>query len=741
MGIAVDGSGNVWVSNNGSGANSISEFVGAATRVAGTPLVNQPFNLVIGTSALPVGTVGTAYTATLQAAGGSKSYNWAQTGGLPLSTWNLTLATNGTISGTPEATAAAAPLTFTVTDTNNATQSVTLSLTINGNSGVTVTAISPRNSGITIHQTLPVSATTSDGTNVTWSATGGTFSSSSSASGAAVTYTPPATAGVYTITATSVSSGATLTSRVGVTDLNGVWTYHNNNYRDGTNTKEYALTPTNVTTDFGLLFRCQVDSPIYTQPLWVPNLTINGASHNVVFVATTNDTLYAFDADAAPCTTLWSLSMLGTSELAVPSGTTGHLVGNGGGDIQPTTGVIGTPVIDLSTNTLYVVAKSYKKTPQTFYQRLHAIDLTSGTEKFNGPVALDSTHIPAGPCNGTGCTAPAFDQRQENQRCALALANGTVYVSWAAHEDHSPYYGWIAGFTANDLSQTPTVLNVSPDAGASGIWLSGGAPAVDDSGNLYLTTGNGTLDVYSGTTPNDDYGDSAVKLSSSLTVQSYFSSPNNQANDAANDLDLGAGGITIVPNGANPPLLINGGKDWNLYVLNSSNLGGYNDSAAQEITLADEIFGTGAFWNSTYYLGSQDHVLQAFTLNSGTLTTTSIATQNVFQFPSATPSISSAGSDTTTGLLWAQDNSSYCTRSTPSGCGPTVLYAYTAPSLGKAIWNSGKTGANAAGNAMKFTVPTVANGKVYVSTRGTTANGGTANDSTVGELDVYGLLQ
>ncbi|MFP5229052.1 MAG: hypothetical protein ACLGXA_15655 [Acidobacteriota bacterium] len=760
--MAVDASGNLWVVNNGTTA--LTEFVGLASPVAATPLSTQVFNLQITTASLPNGTVGTTYSTQLGAIGGTRPYTWAQTGGTSLSNWGLSLNTStGAIGGTPSGAASGASLTFTVTDANSFQTSVTLSLTITQNTSVTVTSITPRNAGITIHQTQSVSAATSDGSGIVWSATAGSFSSNTSASGAAVIYTPPATHGVYVITATAASnSGSSRTANVGVTDLGSVSTYHNDNARDGQNLQEYALTPSNVNSGntpatFGKLFSCTVDSPIYTQPLWVGNVSVGGTPHNVVFVATTNDSLYAFDADTAPCTQLWHVNLLDTShggnpitpEAPVPSGTTGFLVGNGDGDIQPTTGVIGTPVIDTTSSTLYVVSKSYISGP-TFYQRLHAIDITTGSEKFSGPASITSSLTY--PCT-KNCTTVAFDPGQENQRAALALANNTVYVAWGAHEDHTPYYGWIAGFTANDLSQAPTVFNDAPDVSVStpgsGIWLSGGAPAIDSSGNLYFTTGNGPFDANSGTAPNHDYGDAAIKLSSTLTLQSYFASPTLGPTDGTSDQDMGGGGITIIPNGTNPPILVNGSKDSYLFVLNSSSLGGYSDTAAQEINVGNQVFGTGAYWNSTYYIAPQFKPMEGFSVSSGLLSTTPAlkSTDATFSFPGSSPSISAAGSDTSSGILWAQDNSKFCTPSTTSACGPAILYAYRATALGTSLWNSAAgTGlggiSNAAGNAMKFTVPTVANGKVYVSTRGTgnsTSAAGT-DDTTVGELDVYGLL-
>ena len=755
MGIAVDPSGNVWVTNNASGANSITEFVGAATPVTAAPLVDQPFNLEIGTTSLPNGQVGTAYSATLQAGGGTKPYTWAQTGGTTLASLGLTLNTStGAISGTPTAAVNNASLTFRVTDSSSPThqqQSVTLSLTITAASGITVT-VSPRNSGITINQTLPLTATTNDGSGVNWSASAGsgttcsgtacgTFSATNTQTGVAVVYTPPVTAGAYIITATSVSeTSVTASVQVGVTDLAGMTTYHADNSRDGANTREFALTSSNVQTGtFGFLFSCTVDSPIYTEPLWVPNLTINSAKHNVVFVATTNDTMYAFDADTSPCVTLWSKSMLGSGEAAVPSGPSGHVVGGGGGDIQPTVGVIGTPVIDASTNTIYVVAKSYTASPRAFYQRLHALSLIDGSEKFSGPANI--TNAVTYPCTVNGCTTPAFSPQQENQRCGLALSGpgGTVYIAWASHEDTTPYFGWVMGYNSGNLSQAPSVFNDTPDGVQGGIWMSGGAPAIDSSGYVYLITGNGTFDANEATAPKDDYGDSFLQLTPSLTVNQAFT-PTDQASDESGDLDFGSGGATVLANlsgtgGTPTQVAIGGGKDGYFYVLNTSAMSAYGDSSAYQRVQApgtDQIFSTGAFWNNTYYLGVQNEVLQSYAMGTNAMLTASHSTAHVFNFPGTTPSIS-ASSASANGILWALDDSNYCTRNGGSNqaCKAAVLYAYDAATL-TALWNSGTT----AGHAMKFSVPTVANGKVYVSTRGT----GTANDTTTGALDVFGLL-
>jgi hypothetical protein len=487
---------------------------------------------------------------------------------------------------------------------------------------------------------------------------------------------------------------------------------------------------------------------MYTQPLWVPNLTVAAVQHNIVLVATSNDSLYAFDADTntTPCSPLWHANLLdaahgGTAgEVPVPSSGVGHLVGAGDGDIQPEVGVVGTPVIDPTTNTLYVVSKSAIVSGPTFYQRLHAIDLTTGNEKFSGPVTIAATY----PGSGDGGTITAFSARQQNQRPGLALANGVVYIAWASHEDATPYHGWVIGYNASTLAQV-SVYNDTPNGTQGGIWMSGGAPAIDSSGNVYMITGNGSFDASNTAAPNNDYGDSFLKLTSSLAVSQYLT-PSDQATDEVNDTDFGSGGATILidlpANGANPTHLVTGGgKDGALYLLNRDQMGGLGDANAwQRVVLGNGIFSTGAFWNSTLYVGTIHGPVQELSLSASTAKLTAVAatTPTSFPFPGPTPSISSAPDDTN-GIVWALDNSNYCTTQAPA-CGPAVLHAYAATNLGTELWNSTQGTGNAAGNAVKFTVPTVANGKVYVPTRGNNVGGADGSTSVSGELDVYGLL-
>ena len=250
------------------------------------------------------------------------------------------------------------------------------------------------------------------------------------------------------------------------------------------------------------------------------------------------------------------------------------------------------------------MSKSVIPSGPTFFQRIHAIDLFTGNEKFNGPVAIAATF----PGAGDGGTTTTFVARGENQRAGLALINGVVYIAWASHEDFPPFYGWVIGYNAADLTQA-SVLNVEPNAGEGGTWMSGGAPAADSANNIYLLTSNGQFDAANATPPTNDYGDSFLKMDTSLNVQQYFT-PSDQASDQLNDRDFGSGGAAVLidlpANGVDPThLVVGGGKDGALYILNRDSLGGSGDANAwQRISSGSNgIFATGAFWNSTFYLG------------------------------------------------------------------------------------------------------------------------------------------
>ena len=681
-----------------------------------------------------------AFTATVQNDPQSKGVAWALSGA----------GCAGTLCGTLSNTASASGASVTYTAPANAPNLPTVTLTAtsvadrksSASANITVFAIptdlgvtiSPKRGGITTSQTLKFSAIvqndpTSQG--VTWTASSGTFTSVTPSS---AVYHPPSTPGVHIITATSAldvtKSGS---STIGVTSLSGVTEYHNDSTRAGVNSQEFALTSSNVhTSTFAKLFSCAVDAAIYPQTLWVANLPIAGGPHNVIFTATSHSTVYAFDADANPCVTYWSKNL-------IPSGETWPTALNmGSEDIQPDVGIVGTPVIDPVTKILYVVTKT--KTAGTnarlagqCHQRLHALSLVDGSETSNGPFELTSAITVAGSGDGSNGTRLPFDPFHENQRPGLALVNNTVYVSWGSHTDQKPWHGWIIGFNKSDLRATPTLFNATPNGEGAGIWMAGGAPAIDSDNNIYVITGNGD---YNGAT---EFGDSFLKLNPSLTLQDWFTPSDQALMDSANG-DLGSGGAAVLADLPSAPvkhLLIGGGKfgssqEGELYVINRDAMGHLEGSGGpalvQKFPVTRSLYATPAFWNNTLFIAGQNGPVNAYALNPATGLFNPIPrshSSGLFPERGTTPSVSSNGNSH--GIVWAVDASAYGGRST-LGTGPAVLHAYDATNLGRELWNSAQAAANRdqAGNAVKFTVPTIANGKVYIGSSS--------------EIDVYGLL-
>lgn len=523
-----------------------------------------------------------------------------------------------------------------------------------------------------------------------------------------------------------------LTGYPGVASVS-VLTYHNDISRTGANTAETILTPADVNScTFGKLFSLPVDGHVYAQPLYMSGLAVkNKGTHNVVFVATMHDSVYAFDADDASgpnSTALWSKSFLNPpSVTSVPNGD----VGNGYGDIEREIGICGTPVIDPSTNTLYLVAKTRETSGAnvSYVQRLHALDVSSGDEKFGGPLVISAAVAGTGYNGNYGVfedvtNGVVFDPRNENQRPGLLLVNGVVYIGWSAHEDHDPYHGWLMAYAVDSGTSTLKqvgVYCVTPNGGRGGIWQGGAGPAADSAGAIYLATGNGTYGA-----PSSCDGDSYLKLahgSNTLSVTSFFT-PSNQADLDAADLDVGSGGVVLLPDqpGTHQHVLVGCGKEGAICLLDRDALGGYNsvDQTVQRIPgVIAGVWGVPAYWNSNVYFGAYNNPVTAFSLSGGTLgATPGSQTNMMFGYPGTVPAISSNG--TSNGIVWALDLGAYASN------GPAILHAFDANNLQTELYNSGQAGTrDTLGQAIKFAVPTVANGKVYVGT-------GT-------ELDVLGL--
>ena len=495
-----------------------------------------------------------------------------------------------------------------------------------------------------------------------------------------------------------------------------VTTSRYDNLRTGQNTQETALTPSNVSAtinpnQFGRLFSQSLDGQAYAQPLYVSNLNIAGGTHNVVFVATEADSVYAFDADnntGANANPLWHKSMLAQGEIAVPD--TDIDPTGGCNNITPVIGITSTPVIDLSTNTMYVEAKSENN--GTFIHRLHALDITTGAEKFGGPVVISAT--------ASGFT---FNPKLQLNRPGLLLSNGTVYIAFASHCDISPYHGWVLAYSASNLVQTgvfmtPVTASFNGSFYGAGIWMSGNGVAADSAGNLYFSTGNGTAD---GTSSN--LGDSIVKLSSSTAVADFFT-PADQQTLLNRDIDLGSGGVLLLPDqpGNNPHELVQVGKEGKISVIDRDQMTTGNvhycpncsvDPIVQEIPSTaghcstcpvNGMWSSPAYWNGSVYFWAQKDVLKAFTLSNGLLSTSPAETSlDVYGYPGATPSISANG--VTNGIVWSLKNDS----------ATTVLRAHDPAHQLQLLYSSDTNlGRDNAGGAVKFTVPTIANGKVYV---------------------------
>jgi hypothetical protein len=527
-----------------------------------------------------------------------------------------------------------------------------------------------------------------------------------------------------------------------------VLTQHNDLKRTGWNSNEKTLNQNNVnTSSFGKIFTRIVDDQIFSQPLVIPNLNINGKVRNVVFVTTVSNGVYAFDADDPNANAyLWKMNITKTGYRPVSKYDMPEACGGIYTDFSNNMGIVGTPVIDTSTNTLYVVARSVTKTtPLNFVQYLLAIDIKTGTYKPNGWVQITAT------VNGNGWGSVngkiTFDSKWQNQRSALLLYNGVVYIAWAGHCDTGPYHGWLIGYDAKTLQQKYVYMNTAESA-QGGIWMSGQAPSVDDNGFIYLTTGNGKVGVNGD--PNDlvNRGESLLKLSTTsgnLKIVDFFTPSNYKRLDTL-DQDYGSDGVLLIPN---TTLSISGSKEGISYLVNTGKMGKYsaNDSGiVQKIIIGKSpkdvhpipfpnIHGTPVYFRNSngqeyIYAWAEYNLLKQIPFNRTTLkfdTARMINGTTILPngMPGAMLSASSNGQTAGTGILWATHP---LQGDALRAVVPGILQAFDAGNVSRELWNSNMVPArDSIGRFAKFVCPTIANGKVYMATFSN-------------QLVVYGLL-
>lgn len=493
-------------------------------------------------------------------------------------------------------------------------------------------------------------------------------------------------------------------------------TYKYDNDRTGQNSNETVLNQSNVnSSQFGLHVAYPVDGQVYAQPLYVPNLNIGGSMHNVVFVETENDSVYAFDADArSAIAPLWQTSFINPSQGITPISSSDLHCSN----IQPEIGITGTPVIDLSSNTLYVVAAT--KENGSYFQRLHALNITTGQEQPGSPVVI------AGTVKGTGAGSQngkvTFDPFQQLQRPGLLLEDGNVYVAFGSHCDHDPYHGWIMSYNASTLAQVG-IYNADPNGSEAAIWQSGGGLAATSNGNIFFMTGNGTFDLNN--PGGKDAGDTLVKLNSTLKLQNYFT-PFNESCLEQGDVDLGSGAPLLLPS-SNEIVAV--GKEGRIYVVSRSKMGKFvsiqNPCNNQNQTNIDHVlqefppqtikggeYGTPVYWNGStgqyVYMGGANDYLKAYQITNGLLSNSPTSqTPESFGFSGANPVVSSNGKNAGTGIVWVIDPSH-------------DLRAYAADNLSHELFSTSLYGYNA------FETPLETNSEVFVGTES--------------HLEIFGLL-
>jgi hypothetical protein len=525
----------------------------------------------------------------------------------------------------------------------------------------------------------------------------------------------PALTGTITIQGAATGTSGPITATAALpfaisipSSPHDVATYHNDLARTGQNLNESALTLSNVNSStFGKINFLNTDGRVDAQPLYVQNLLIGGQSHNVLYVETEHDSVYAFDADTG--SQLWQVSLLPAGE------TTSN--NHGCGQISPEIGITATPVIDRhhgTNGTLFVVGMSEQVT--SYHQRLHALDLATGAELSGSPTEIQATY-PGNGANSSGGNV-IFDPGQYAERVGLLLLNGTLYLGWTSHCDLQPYTGWLMAYSESTLQQT-AVLNLTPNGSEGSIWMSGGGLAADSDGNIYFLDANGTFDTAldaNGFPSQHDYGNAFLKISTlggSLVVVDYFAI-DSTVNESNTDTDLGSGGALLLPDvtdtaGQVHQLAVGAGKDGNMYIVDRNAMGKFNannnGALYQEVTnnFPNGVFSAPAYFNNTVYYGGVSKPIQAFPIVNARLGAPSAISSNTFGYPGATPSISANG--TSNGIVWAVENTN-----------PAVLHAYNAANL-QEIYNSSQAGTrDSVGGGNKFIAPMIANGKIYVGT-------------------------
>ena len=493
-----------------------------------------------------------------------------------------------------------------------------------------------------------------------------------------------------------------------------VATWHNDVARTGQNLNEALLTPARVKVQtFGLLATVAVDGRVDAQPLYQSALSIDGGTHNILFIATAHGSVYAADADSGVI--YWKRSLLGVGETPSDDRSCNQ--------VSPEIGIVSTPVIDRSAGlhgSIFLVAMS-KDAAGNYHQRIHSLDLLSGAEQHDSPVLVQATFPGSG--DGSAGGTVTFDPVQYVNRPALLLAKGNLYIAWGSHCDFRPYSGWMLAYHETNLQQV-SVLNVAPNGSEAAFWNAGSGPAADSNGNIFASTGNGTFDTVlngQGLPSHGDYGNSLLKLNgATLAPLDYWTMYNSNA-ESANGVDFGSGGVMLLPDQSDAAgkvwhLAIAAGKDSNLYVANRDNLGHYdaaNDGTLyQQVTAAlpGGVWSSPAYFNGRVYYAAVGDYLRSFPVVSAQLTTRGgLTTTNRFGYPGATPSVSALGS--ANAIVWATENTN-----------PAVLHAYDAVSLAE-LYNSNQAAGSrdhfGAGN--KFILPTIANGKVYVGTTSSVA--------------------